>query len=77
MVSTDDEEIAEIAEKYGANVPFMRSRQNADDFATTVDVLLEVLKDFKLKVRNFDNICCIYPTAPFITGKKLERLFRN
>ena len=39
MVSTDDEEIAEIAIKYGAKIPFLRSEQNANDFATTIDVL--------------------------------------
>lgn len=39
MVSTDDDEIKEIALKYGAKVPFMRSAKNSDDFATTVDVV--------------------------------------
>jgi len=43
MVSTDDKEIADIAKKYGADVPFMRSEKTANDFATTMDVLLEVI----------------------------------
>ena len=43
MVSTDDEEIAEIARKYGAKVPFFRSEKTSNDFATTNDVLLEVI----------------------------------
>ena len=43
MVSTDDEEIAEVARQYGAKVPFMRSATTADDYATTADVMLEVL----------------------------------
>jgi N-acylneuraminate cytidylyltransferase len=47
MVSTDDEEIAQIARKYGANVPFLRSQENSNDFATTVDVLIEVIEDYK------------------------------
>ena len=45
MVSTDSEEIAEVARKYGANVPFMRSAETASDFATTRDVLMEVLNE--------------------------------
>ena len=49
MVSTDDEEIAEIARQCGANVPFARSQENANDYATTVDVLIEVLEIYKAK----------------------------
>src|SRR3990167_1725570 len=44
MVSTDDDEIAEISKKYGAKVPFMRSKETADDFATTAEVLFEVVR---------------------------------
>ena len=47
MVSTDDDEIKEITLKYGAKVPFMRSAKNSDDFATTVDVVEEVLETYK------------------------------
>lgn len=75
MVSTDDEEIAEVAKHYGAKVPFMRSNKNADDFASTVDVLLEVLGEYKKLKFDCDNICCIYPTAPFISSKKLNEAF--
>ena len=49
MVSTDSEEIAEIAIQYGAKVPFMRSENNSNDFATTNDVLCEVVNDYKEK----------------------------
>ncbi len=66
MVSTDDEEIAHIAEKYGAKVPFYRSEQNSDDFATTLDVIQEVRNEYLIRGKQFDNICCIYPTAPLI-----------
>lgn len=48
MVSTDSEEIAEIAKKYGAKVPFLRSAETSNDFATTRDVLLEVLSEYWL-----------------------------
>ena len=72
MVSTDSEEIAEIARKAGAKVPFMRSAENANDYASTTDVLLEVLSDYEKIGRAFDTVCCIYPTAPFVTAKKLQ-----
>ena len=77
MVSTDSEEIAEIAKKYGANVPFMRSEQTASDFATTADVLLEVLGEYKKRGREYEYMACLYPTAPFVTGEKLREAFRD
>jgi N-acylneuraminate cytidylyltransferase len=73
MVSTEDEEIAEIAKKYGAKVPFYRSEKTAGDFATTNDVLLEVLEEYKKLGQEFDEACCIYPTAPFVTSSKLKK----
>ncbi len=72
MVSTDDEEIAEIARKYGAEVPFYRSEKTANDFATTADVILEVLGEYEKRGDFYDMVCCIYPTAPFLTGNKLR-----
>ena len=75
MVSTDSEEIANVAQTYGALVPFMRSAKNADDYATTYDVLLEVVKKYKELGTIFDYICCIYPTAPFVTAEKLNVAF--
>ncbi len=72
MVSTDDEEIAEVAKKYGAKVPFFRSEKTSNDFATTVDVIEEVLTTYKERGEEFDIFCCIYPTAPFITSDRLK-----
>ena len=72
MVSTDSEEIAGIAERYGAAVPFMRSEAASNDYATTADVLAEVLAEYKKLGREFDTMCCIYPTAPFVTAGKLK-----
>ena len=60
MVSTDDEEIAEVARKYGAEVPFMRSEKTANDYATTKDVLEEVLAEYEKRGEHFDTLCCIY-----------------
>lgn len=75
MVSTDSEEIAEIARSYGAEVPFMRSAKTSDDFATTADVLLEVLERYQEMGRNFNVMSCIYPTAPFVTPEKLQSAY--
>lgn len=72
MVSTDDEEIAEIAKQYGAKIPFMRSVEASNDYAATADVLCEVLEQYRAAGREFDCACCIYPTAPFVTSEKLE-----
>ena len=71
MVSTDSEEIAETAKKFGANVPFMRSADNSDDYATTEDVILEVLQRYRELGTEYDYVCCIYPTAPFVTEAAL------
>jgi pseudaminic acid cytidylyltransferase len=71
MVSTDDSEIADLSVKIGAKVPFFRSEKNSDDYATTSDVLLEVLNTYKSKGIEFENACCIYPAAPFITSEIL------
>lgn len=75
MVSTDSEEIAAIAKKYGANVPFMRSKKTSDDFATTYDVLDEVISEYKKTGREFDNICCIYPCVPFLSAEILKQAY--
>lgn len=72
MVSTDDAEIAEIAKVAGAQVPFMRSSDTANDFATTADVIAEVLESYKQCGKEFDAVCCIYPTAPFVSAEKLK-----
>lgn len=75
MVSTDSEEIADIAKSYGAEVPFMRSQKNSDDYATTADVLHEVISKYEELGQHFDVMCCIYPTAPFVTSTKLKTAY--
>jgi N-acylneuraminate cytidylyltransferase len=80
MVSTDDQEIADIAIKYGAKVPFYRSEKNSNDIATTSDVLIEVLNEYEKLNLNFEIACCIYPTTPLLTSDKLNagfELFKN
>lgn len=73
MVSTDDEEIAQVARQAGASVPFMRSEETANDYATTAQVLLEVLGEYNKRGKIFENFACLYPTAPFVTAEKLQR----
>jgi N-acylneuraminate cytidylyltransferase len=76
MVSTDDEEIAEISRQYGASIPFLRSAANANDYATTAAVLSEVLDNYAGLNKNFRFACCLYPTAPFITAQKLKNAYQ-
>ena len=71
MVSTDDLEIAEVAKSFGAKVPFMRSEKNSDDFSGTFEVINEVLMEYINQNREFDYLCCLYPTAPFVSDKLL------
>jgi len=73
MVSTDDEKIAEVAQKYGATVPFYRSADAADDYATLADVMEEVKLTYEEEGKVFEYICCILPTAPFVTVENLEK----
>jgi pseudaminic acid cytidylyltransferase len=73
MVSTDDPEIADISKSFGASVPFLRSGKNSDDYASTLDVIQEVLNLYQSVDEKFENGCCIYPTAPFVTGDILKQ----
>ena len=72
MVSTDDAEIAQIAQQAGAKVPFFRSEETENDFATTADVIAEVLTAYAQTGKEFQAACCIYPTAPFVTANILS-----
>ena len=75
MVSTDDAEIANIANKFGAKVPFIRSEKTSNDFATTFDVVEEVINSYKEKEIEFENVCCIYPCAQFVIEQKIEEAY--
>src|SRR5437868_1775690 len=77
MVSTDDSSIKKIAEDAGATVPFMRSDNNSNDEATTTDVLLEVIENYKSAGKTFTYGCCIYPTAVFVTAEKLRAAYQK
>jgi pseudaminic acid cytidylyltransferase len=77
MVSTDDEEIAAIAQKYGAKVPFLRSSSTANDTATTFAVLEEVLSCYAQEGKEIAVACCMYPCAPFTTGEQLIETYNK
>ena len=78
IVSTDDEEISDMAKKFGADVPFLRSKETSDDKSTLGDVVFEAMNRLNLNASNTDYVCCIFATAPFLTKEFLirsEKLF--
>ncbi len=75
MVSTDDEEIADISKLFGAKIPMFRSEKNSSDHATTIDVIIEVLENYRKKGINFTHACCIYPTAALISPYDLKKAY--
>lgn len=77
MVSTEDLEIKKIAEDCGAKVPFTRSQEASGDMAMTHEVVLEVLDEYKKIGVTFEYVCCIYPTAPFITADRLKESYKK
>jgi pseudaminic acid cytidylyltransferase len=73
IVSTDDAEIAEVARHYGADVPFMRPAELSDDYAGTVPVIRHATEWFIANGQAPEQVCCIYATAPFVTGENIRR----
>lgn len=73
VVSTDDEEIAELARTCGAQVPFMRPAALADDFAGTAAVIAHALQALRQQGQEFDYACCIYATAPLLQSRFLRQ----
>jgi pseudaminic acid cytidylyltransferase len=73
MVSTDSEEIAEVARAAGASVPFLRSARTAGDHAIILDVMAEVVELYEADGRRFDRLCCISATAPLLRSSTLKR----
>jgi len=72
IVSTDDEEIAKIAKKYGAEVPFIRPSNLADEFTGTADVVSHTLEFLKKKKEVYKYACTIYATAPLLQKEYLK-----
>ena len=72
IVSTDDDEIADIAQKFGASVPFMRPKELSDDFTTTGAVIEHAINFLKNSGEQIKFVCTIYATAPLIDEKYLR-----
>ena len=72
IVSTDDEEIASVAKQYGAEVPFMRPVQLADDYTGTTEVIAHAIEWQNSHGEVADKVCCLYATAPFVQASNLQ-----
>ncbi|MDD2467321.1 MAG: pseudaminic acid cytidylyltransferase [Desulfobulbus sp.] len=81
IVSTDDEEIAEVAKSFGAEIPFLRPKSLADDFTGTNAVVKHAIQWFMEQGEPVEYACCIYATAPFVEARYLqegyEKLFTS
>ena len=75
ILSTDSKEIAEIGKSYGAEVPFMRPSELADDYTGTVDVLIHALNWLNVHDKFYNYCCCIYATAPFLNKVYINNAF--
>jgi N-acylneuraminate cytidylyltransferase len=73
MVSTDDKEIASVSKRFGACIPFLRSADKSNDYATLSDVILEVIEQYRDQGLSFKSFCCILATAPFISDIDLSK----
>lgn len=73
VVSTDDDEIASIAIEYGAEVPFRRPSELADDHTATRPVVNHGIKEVECLYGRVEKICTIYPTAPFLQVDDLKQ----
>lgn len=72
VVSTDDQDIADIAKDYGAEVPFMRPKELSDDFIGTSPVVRHAIEVLQAPNINLNMVCCIYATAPFLKGSDIK-----
>ena len=75
MVSTDDQEIVQVAKQYGAKVPFLRSENTSNDYAILADVIREVLEMYSMENKHFDNICVLLATSPLLRSKSIVEAY--
>lgn len=73
IVSTDDEEIAKVAREWGAEVPFIRPAELSDDYTGTIPVIHHAIDWLAQNGERFDEVCCIYATAPFLLPEDLKQ----
>ena len=77
IVSTDDNEIKEVAKKYGAQVPFVRPEKLSNDSAATIPVIKHAIEWMEQKNNYIKHVCCLYATAPFIKSKILTKAYQQ
>ena len=77
IVSTDDEEIAEVAKRYGAEVPFMRPLELSDDFTPTIPVIAHAIDNCGEILKDIKAVCCIYATAPFVNATYIQKAYEK
>lgn len=76
MVSTDSEHYANIARKYGANVPFLRNHTTATDTASSWDMVEEVLEKYRILEEVFDTVCLLQPTSPLRSAEDIRNAYK-
>ena len=72
IVSTDDQDIADISREWGAEVPFIRPQELASDKATTVDTIIHALQSIENSDERYDYILLLQPTSPLRTAKHID-----
>jgi len=77
IVSTDDDEIAEVAKKYGAQVPFLRPDELSDDYTGTIPVIKHAIEWMDDNKNSVENVCCLYATAPFIQPQTISQAYQQ
>ena len=77
IVSTDDDEISEVAKKYGALVPFVRPDELSNDYAGTIPVIKHAIEWMEDNNNYIENVCCLYATAPFIQSKIISKAYQQ
>ena len=77
IVSTDDDEISEVAKKYGAHVPFVRPDELSNDYVGTIPVIKHTIEWMEDNNNYIENVCCLYATAPFIQSKIISKAYQQ
>lgn len=77
IVSSDDEAIIKVASKCGASVPFVRPKELSDDFSSSDIVITHVINELEKMGRDFENVCCLYATAPLLSAEILRKAYEE
>ncbi|MCV3522414.1 pseudaminic acid cytidylyltransferase [Campylobacter lari] len=77
IISSDDDEIIEVALKYGAKAPFVRKKELSDDYASSTAVIQDAIIMLEKQDKFYENVCCLYATAPLIDEFILKKAFEQ